>query len=166
MKVSCGSIALPKGFDPRSAKWSELQNSATCLGKISADPSVDNPFPDLRGILAFLALVPVSIVLLLKFARRRVPDPKADQPAGGSGYMQLAIWCTFMSVFPAFGLHAYGGVSHSWTVALKVVFMAAIIGAACGTVGLFVAKRWLAPVVMTGVLIGWIYLMRGLLMYA
>ncbi len=44
--------------------------------------------------------------------------------------------------------------------------MAAIIAASCGTFGLFVAKRRLTSVVLTAVLIGWVYLMFGLLMYA
>jgi hypothetical protein len=168
MKVPCGSIVLPQGFDPRSGKWTHLQNSTTYAGQISADPRVDDPFPDLRGSLAFFTLVPVviAIVLLLRFARRRVSDTKNDQTARCSGFVQLVIWCILMSVFPAYGLFEYGGVSYWWTVALKLVFMATIIGATYGTFGLFVAKRWLASVVLTAVLIGWIYLMLGLLLYA
>jgi hypothetical protein len=168
MKVPCGSIVLPPEFNPRGAKWTDLQNSAAYAGQIILDPSVDDPFPDLRWILAFFTLVPapIAVVILLRFVRRRVPDPKNDQPPRGSRFMPLVIWCMLMSAFPAYGLLQYGGVSYSWTVALKIVFMATIIAASCGTFGLFVAKRRLASVVLTAALIGWIYLMFGLLMYA
>jgi hypothetical protein len=168
MKVPCGSIVLPQEFDPRSAKWTDLQNSATYEGKITADPSVDDPFPDSRGILAFLTLVPATILIfvLVRFARRRVSDPKNDQPARGNGAVHLVIWCMVLSVFPAYGLLAYGGISYPWTVALKFVFVASIIGASCGISRLFVSKRWIESVVLTAVLIGWFYLMLGLLMDA
>ena len=53
-----------------------------------------------------------------------------------------------------------GRVSHSWTLALKLVFAAAIIGAAIAATRLCLQKRWIAGSILGVLLIGWTYLMR------
>jgi outer membrane protein assembly factor BamB len=172
--VSCGSIPLPSGFEPSSTRWAKLRAEAKYPGRILIDPSPDDPFGELGGYvnrLAVCAALPVAgglVLLVARFARRRNQEQAPletswEKPPGSRGLVASFL---VLSVAPAYGLLAYGRVSHSWTVALKVVFAMTIVVAAFGTIRLCYARRWLAVSVFAGILIGWILLMLGPLRFA
>jgi outer membrane protein assembly factor BamB len=150
--ASCGSIIMPPGFDPASSKWSDLRKSAKYAGQIVADPDPDDPFSNLAWYRVWLAacgvlpMVGVAALLLARLARRKLSTP-------------LVIWFLLFSLPPALGLLLYGRVSHLGTLALKVVFAAAILCAAYGAVQLYLARRWRAGFMCSLILVLWAYFM-------
>ena len=168
MELACGSVPLPEDFDPASGRWSELRDSTEYAGRILFDPSPDDPFANLWVYflwLAFYALLPiigVPLLFLRTRGRAEAPERAAAQRSGrkGPGFASLAAWCLLLSFSPALGLLQYGRVSFAWTLALKVLFVLAILCAAYGVVRLYLEKRWAAASVLTAILIAWVYLMR------
>src|SRR5262249_38269662 len=85
-KVSGGSSPLPQGFDPASAKWSELRDSAEYAGRIVVDPNPDDPFSNLsryRSWLTVCAALPIigASLLLVRHARRVVRKQTVPPPS-------------------------------------------------------------------------------------
>lgn len=165
--LSCGSVLLPDVFDAASAKWADLRKSANYSGRITIDPSVDDPFPGLQRIIAsiaFHALLPIVVlflILLMKRFRRKQPDqipPSSKRRA--IEFALLGILCLLLSFSPAIGLLEYGRVSHLWTLALKAVFALMILIAAYATIRLSFQKHWVKALVIAAFTFGWVYFMR------
>jgi hypothetical protein len=169
--ISCGSIPLPGEFHS-STRWAMLRAEAEYPGRIVIDPSPDDPFWELGGYVTWLAVcasLPIvgGLVLFLgRFARRKNSTPteiSRDQtPASAGPVASLLV----LSIAPAYGLLAYGRVSYSWTIALKVIFVLTIVLALVGTGRLWYARRWLAGLVFSVILIGWLFLMLNPLRFA
>jgi outer membrane protein assembly factor BamB len=171
--ISCGSITLTSDYQ-QSAKWEKLRAETEYSGHIVIDPSPDDPFAELGTYTTWLAVcasLPIAgglVLLAIHLARRRSltkapPETSRDKMPASTG---LVAWFLMFSIAPAYGLLAYGRVSYSWTLALKVIFAMTIIAAVIGAVRLCYARRWLAAVAFSAMLIGWVFLMWGPLRFA
>jgi hypothetical protein len=166
MNVSSGSMPLPKGFDPGSATWSKLRQSAKYPGPIIADPDPGELFPHLRWYLLLLwscALLPIlgAFFLRLRPFHRKYADraaPRTSKRAKQATALLVVCWLAF-SVPPALGLIEYGRVDFLATLALKVVYALTILGAAHAIVRLYAQKRPIAGFFSSAAIIGWVYFM-------
>lgn len=161
---ACGSLALPAGFDPAAARWSDLRDSTAYPGRIVVDPSPDDPFSDLphyRALLAFLTFVPmVGAVLLVLLARAPVPTSASDSagppPRPQPRYAVVGTGLLILSVMPHLGLMLYCRVSYPGTITLKVLFAVIVLGVLYCVVRLFAERRWVVASVLSGAMIAWI----------
>ncbi len=171
---SCGSISLPSDFRPSSTTWTKLRTETEYPGRIVIDPSPDDPFPKM-GIyfmwLAVCALLPIGggLVLFLtrlarrKRSRRALPEKAHEKMPASAGLVVLFL---VLSISPAYGLLEYGRVSHSWTIALKVIFTMTIVVAVFGMTRLCFALRWRVVIVLSMILLGWVFFMLAPLRFA
>ncbi|MBP3954814.1 PQQ-binding-like beta-propeller repeat protein [Gemmata sp. G18] len=169
-----GSIRLPSDIQPASTRWAKLRAETDYPGRIVIDPSPDDPFHKLGRYVTWLAIcaaLPVAGVLVLvlaRLARRKrpkqtLPSVPHDETPPSVG---LAAWFLVLSVSPAYGLLEYGRVSHSWTIALKIIFALTISVAVSGTIRLCYARRWLAAFLFSVILIGCFFLMLNPIRFA
>jgi hypothetical protein len=172
--IPSGSILLPSDFQPASTTWAKLRTETEYPGRIVIDPDPDDPFRKLGSYVKWLAVcasLPIAgglVLLLRRLARRKspkqgLPDTPHDKTPASAG---LVAWFLVLSVSPAYGLLEYGRVSHSWTIALKVIFAMTVVVAVLGTIRLCYAQRWLAVFLFSVILIGWVLLMWNPIRFA
>jgi outer membrane protein assembly factor BamB len=168
LSESRGSIPVPPESDPATATWSEVLNSTNYAGQIVVDPEPDDPFAAVDRYLWYVigfALLPLigGCILLARFARKRARDEAAAPPSvtRKRASISLVVWCLALSISPAVGILFFGRVSYPWTLALKIIFALAILGAAIGMVRIFVFKRWRAAAVSAVILIIWCLVMSS-----
>ena len=174
MNVPSGSIVLPFEFQPASTTWAKLRTEMQYPGQIVIDPDPDDPYRRLGRYVIWLAVcasLPIAGALVLhlrRLTRRKSPiqgrpDIPQDNPRASAG---LVAWFLVLSVSPAYGLLQYGRVSYSWTIALKVIFAVTILFAVFGTVRLWNARRWMAAILYSLILIGWVLFMLDAIRFA
>jgi hypothetical protein len=173
IRVTCGSILLPSDSHS-STKWATLRNETEYPGQIVMDPSPDDPFAELAGYIVWLAVctsIPIVagvVLLLVWLAGRRnsgqaLTEASPDKLSTSAGPVACFL---AVSLAPAYGLLAYGRVSYSWTIALKVIFVMTLVVALFGTCRLVYVGRWVAALVLFVILMGWLYLMFNPLRFA
>jgi outer membrane protein assembly factor BamB len=173
ISVTCGSILLPADSQP-STKWATLRAETEYPGQIFLDPSPDDPFAELPGYIIWLAVcasIPIVagvVLLLVWLAGRRnsgqaLIEASPDRMSASTGPVACFL---AVSLAPAYGLLAYGRVSYSWTIALKVIFVMTLVVALFGTCRLVYVGRWVAALVLFVILLAWLYLMFNPLRFA
>lgn len=128
--ISCGSLPMSSDFQPGSTNWAKLRTETRYPGRIIIDPIPDDPFIELESYVTWLAVcasLPIAgglAIALIWVARRKSPKPALPESSPAKMPASAAFVASFLvlSISPAYGLLEYGRVSHSWTIALKVIF--------------------------------------------
>jgi hypothetical protein len=172
MALSSGSLLLSETFDPAAVRWADWQKQTKYVGRIILDPNPDDPYSDLWPYYLWLSaytLAPFAIAGAYILVRRRRQVPASQDPDAAQGNPNLAtigFGCLMLSVSPAAGLFQYGLVSHGWTLALKLIFVLAVLFAVSATWRLFRRRRWIVALILSLLLIAWTYFMSFPLLYA